>query len=139
MTDRQTAFWGLAGVVTAMALQFVVPERDGVRWWLDTAGGVAIGARVFFLAGIAAGVSMAWPPWRPGQWLRALFLWLGINAGLAIALFANGAGNLFPIVMAVGAVYSLCAVVPGSILGAALRGLGEGMVGLVRRSGLASR
>ncbi len=84
-------------------------------WFLNTGEGVAmVGAAlaiaaviVAFAGGVRAAVAFA----------------LGAVAAMAATLFVIGAGNLFPIVLAVGTVVIGCAVGAGSLVGLGLRAL----------------
>jgi hypothetical protein len=103
----------LSGAAAAAGVQLLAPGG----WWLDSGRGVAIVTTVLaVLAAAIASRSMTWPP-RRGDIADALALWAGANAGMAAVLFSVGPGNLFPIVLAIGAAISAAAVVGGSAFG----------------------
>ena len=103
----------LIGAVVAAAIQPFTPAG----WWLDSSRGVAI--TVVVLAVVAAAIGVRFPAWlnRPQTAVPAAALWAGANAGMAIVLFSVGPGNLFPIVLAMGAGISAIAVAAGSLVG----------------------
>jgi hypothetical protein len=103
----------LVGAAAAAGLQPLTPAG----WWLDSGRGVAVVTTM--LAALAAAIasrSMAWPL-RRGDAAAALAFWAGANVGMAAVLFSAGPGNLFPIVLAIGAAISAAAVVAGSAIG----------------------
>lgn len=115
----------IVGAVVAGAAQLYVPSREGVRWWLDSQVGVDITLRALRVTGVFVGLALPWPPWRRGHWLPAFALWAGVNIALTFVLFSIGPGNLFPIVVGLGAMYTLWAIAYGVLIGVAIRGLAE--------------
>jgi hypothetical protein len=103
----------LFGAAAAAGLQLLTPAG----WWLDSGRGVTIVTMV--LAALAAAIasrSMTWPL-RRGDIVAGLAFWAGANVGMAAVLFGVGPGNLFPIVLAIGAAISATAVAAGSAIG----------------------
>jgi hypothetical protein len=106
----------LAGGIAAAVVQPLTPTG----WWLNSGRGVAITGIVLALTAVAVGFrARAWP-WRNPIAAAATAFWAGANIGMAVVLFRAGPGNLFPIVLAIGAGISAIAVGAGSIVGAAL-------------------
>ena len=103
----------LIGAVAAAAIQPFTPAG----WWLDSSRGVAMTVVVLAVMAAAIGVrARAWPA-RLRNAVPVAALWAGANAGMAIVLFSVGPGNLFPIVLAIGAGISAIAVAAGSLVG----------------------
>ena len=103
----------LCGAAAAAVVQPFTPAG----WWLDSGRGVAIVTTVLaVLAAAIASRSMTWPL-RRGDVATVLAFWAGANLGMAGVLFSVGPGNLFPIVLAIGAAISAAAVAGGSAIG----------------------
>jgi len=103
----------LIGAIVGAGVQPLTPAG----WWLDSSRGVAIAAGVFTLLAAVAGARFLRWPLRPADVKLVAAMWAGVNAGMAIVLFTVGPGNLFPIVLAVGAVVSAGAVAAGTAAG----------------------
>jgi hypothetical protein len=104
----------LVGAIVAAFAQRFTPTG----WWLNSGRGVTITCLVLALLAVPVGAAaLSWPlqP-RSAVWPGAL--WAGANIGLAIVLFRVGPGNIFPIVLVVGAGISALAVGTGSLFGA---------------------
>lgn len=137
MSGREATAWATFGAIAAAAAQHYVPDVSGVRWWLDSSEGIRLTQRTLTIAAAVVGVSMPWPPWRHGSWVRLMLFWIGANVGLNIVMFVGmltiGPGNLFPLVAMIGAVFTLPAVGYGGLIGVGFRGVWEAGVRLLPR------
>ena len=94
----------VAGIVAAIVSQAVT------GWWLNSGNGVAV------MLGMLAALSLVL------IWLdrhAPIALWIGVVNGTTFMLFfvvPGGPGNIFPLVMAVAAVMSAVAILPGWLL-----------------------
>ena len=87
-------------------------------WWLNSGREVLRTSLVLFALGVFVAV------WRSGRpWVRACALWAGAISGMTFVLFRNGAGNIWPIVLAVAGMMSAGAVFGGAFLGFVLNKL----------------
>jgi hypothetical protein len=86
-------------------------------WWLDSGRGVAIAGLVFTVLAAVTGARFPRWPGRSADVRPIAAMWGGVNVGMAIVLFSVGPGNLFPIVLAVGAALSAAAVAAGTAAG----------------------
>jgi hypothetical protein len=107
------------GLVLVAAVAGAFAQRfTPTGWWLNSSRGVVIASVV--LAVLAAVASCRARPGLPRPAVAAA-IWTGANIGMAIVLFSIGPGTIFPIVLAVGAGVSACAVGAGSLAGVLLR------------------
>lgn len=105
----------LIGAITAALTQPFTPTG----WWLNSGRGVAITSTVLVLMAVATSFLVRSGPMTRDRVAAAAALWIGANIGIAVVLFTVGPGNLFPIVLAIGAGISAAAVGAGSAVGAA--------------------
>jgi hypothetical protein len=106
----------LAGGIVAAVVQPFTPTG----WWLNSGRGVAVSSITLVLTAVVVGFRARTLPVRNPVAAAASAFWLGANIGMAVVLFRSGPGNLFPIVLAIGAGISAIAVGAGSIIGAVL-------------------
>jgi hypothetical protein len=108
----------VGGIVAAFSQRFTP-----TGWWLNSGQGVAIIVLVLSLLAVPVSAAAGSWPWQSRSVVWPGALWAGANIGLAIVLFRVGPGNIFPIVLVVGAGISAIAVGAGSLFGALARAL----------------
>jgi hypothetical protein len=80
-------------------------------WWLNSSEGVKTTLLVLFGVAVLAGGCRA----------RAMWLWLGVMAGMIGLLGWRGPGNIWPIVLALAALFTAGAIGAGSLVRAGFR------------------
>ena len=88
------------GIAVALALY------PFTGWWLNSSEGVKITLPVLFGVAVLAG----------GGWARAMWLWLGVMAGMIGLLGWVGPGNIWPIVLVLAALLTAGAIGAGSLV-----------------------
>jgi len=77
-------------------------------WWLNSGFGVAVTVSAqFVLAFLVASWSTR------GRRERAMWLWVGSLAGMAIALFSAGPGTIWPLVLIIAGIVTAAPVLAG--------------------------
>ncbi len=121
--DRRSLVFGVcAGAATFLAVQIplllgsdVPAGASGSGWFLDSAANIrAITTAMLIGAAVLAAVLSR-------VLTNALGFWAGASGAMAVVLFATGAGNLFPIVLAFGAAFLAVATAAGTVGEAAVQ------------------
>src|SRR3954454_4383430 len=90
------------GIAAAVALNAVT------GWWLNSGRGVGTTLAVLW------GVAFLLACWRrQGRRERAVSLWAGFLAAMAMLLLSAGAGTIWPLVIVIGAVLTAASVLTG--------------------------
>jgi hypothetical protein len=101
-SQRQLLSLSACGIV-GIAFMFYMHGMVLDGWWLDSHDGVmTLAWTVPVLTAIATMIMRSY--------LAPVALWMGLSTGMAMVLWRNGLGNIWPIVLAVGGVL-LCAFV----------------------------
>ncbi len=114
---------GAVAFAAAQAVLFMVadsstrPTIDSGGWFLNSLTGVIVMTAILAVAAMTMFVASS----EPRPWRAAITFAGGATLAMMAAVFLIGPGNIFPIVMAVGAALIAIATTTGAAIAAGLR------------------